>query len=52
MKKVALLVIFFHFGTILSAEEKINLMTEIFPPYQYYDENLKLTGISVEIIEA
>lgn len=52
MKKVALIVGFFLFGTVLNAEEKISLMTEIFPPYQYYDEDLKLSGISIEIIEA
>ena len=52
MKKVALLFGLFLFGTVLSAEEKINLMTEIFPSYQYYDEDLTLSGISIEIIEA
>jgi polar amino acid transport system substrate-binding protein len=52
MKKVMMFLVFLLLGTILNAEEKINLMTEIFPPYQYYGEDLKLTGISVEIIEA
>jgi ABC-type amino acid transport substrate-binding protein len=52
MKKVAMLMVFLLLGPILNAEEKINLMTEIFPPYQYYNEDLKLTGISIEIMEA
>ena len=52
MKKVTLLIAFLLLGTIINAEEKINLMTEIFPPYQYYNEDLKLTGISIEIMEA
>ncbi len=52
MKKVVMLVVLLFLSTMLSAEEKITLMTEIFPPYQYYNEDLKWTGISIEIIEA
>ncbi|MBF0289906.1 MAG: transporter substrate-binding domain-containing protein [SAR324 cluster bacterium] len=52
MKKAAMVVFFILFATLSGAEEQITLMTEIFPPYQYYSEDLKLTGISVEIIEA
>lgn len=52
MKKVALLVVLLLLGISLRAEEEITLMTEIFPPHQFYRKDLKLTGISMEIIEA
>jgi polar amino acid transport system substrate-binding protein len=51
MKKIMLLTIFLLLSNPLLAEEKINLMAEILPPFQYYDENNILTGISIEIIE-
>jgi polar amino acid transport system substrate-binding protein len=51
MKKVMLLFVFLILSNPLLAEEKINLMAEILPPFQYYDENNILTGISIEIVE-
>ncbi|MBT4287530.1 MAG: transporter substrate-binding domain-containing protein [Deltaproteobacteria bacterium] len=50
MKKILLLVCFLLLGATIYAEEKINLMAELLPPYQYYNENKVLTGISIEII--
>ena len=52
MKKVTLLMIFLLLGAVINAEEKINLMAELLPPFQYYNEDKKLTGISIEIIES
>ena len=34
-----------------TAEESIRLMTEEFPPFQYYDSG-RLTGISIDIVQA
>jgi polar amino acid transport system substrate-binding protein len=51
MKKIMLLTIFLLLSNPLLADEKINLMAEILPPFQYYDENSILTGISIEIVE-
>ena len=39
MKKILLLVCFLLLGATIYAEEKINLMAELLPPYQYYNEN-------------
>lgn len=42
-------------ATFAGADESIRLMTEEFPPYQFYEgegENRVLTGISIEIIKA
>ena len=51
MKKVVAIVVFLLLSPMLNAEEKIDLMTEILPPFQYYDEDRNLSGISIEIIE-
>jgi len=42
-------------ATFTHADESIQLMTEEFPPYQFYEgegENRVITGISIEIIKA
>lgn len=52
MKKAILLVIVLFLSNLSIADEKINLMAEILPPFQYYNENKILTGISIEIIES
>lgn len=50
MKKIllTLLLIFAN----LNADENINLMTEIFPPYQFKNDKNELHGITVEIVQA
>lgn len=50
MKKAILLVVYLFLSSLSIAGEKINLMTELLPPFQYYNENKILTGISIEII--
>jgi len=51
MKKVVLLIVFLILSNLLMAEVKINLMAEILSPFQYYNEDKTLTGISIEIID-
>jgi polar amino acid transport system substrate-binding protein len=54
MEKIVLFVTLLCISTFANAEETILLMTEEFPPYQYYEgegENRILTGISIEIIK-
>lgn len=51
MKKLTLVIVFLFMSNSLIAGETINLMTEILPPFQYYDEKEILKGISIEIIE-
>ncbi len=51
MKKAILLVVILFLSNLSFAGEKINLMTEILSPFQYYNDNKVLSGISIEIIE-
>lgn len=51
MKKYILLITFLIISNLAIAGDKIVLMAELLPPFQYYNENEKLTGISIEIIE-
>jgi polar amino acid transport system substrate-binding protein len=52
MNKAILLIVLLLLSNLSIAEEKINLMAEILPPFQYYNEDKILTGISIEIIES
>ena len=51
MKKVILLAVLLILSNLSIAEEKITLMTEILPPFQYYDDDQVLRGISIEILD-
>lgn len=55
MKTIILLIALLCIATSVYADESIQLMTEEFPPYQFYEgegENRVITGISIEIIKA
>ena len=55
MKKVLLPIFIFLFSSQVLADNSINLLTEEFAPYQYYEEegaNRTISGISVEIVQA
>jgi polar amino acid transport system substrate-binding protein len=55
MKIIILFMTLLCIATSVHADESIRLMTEEFPPYQFYEskgENRVITGISVEIIKA
>jgi len=55
MKTIILLMTLLCIATSVHADESIQLMTEEFPPYQFYEgegENRVITGISIEIIKA
>ncbi len=52
MIKVTLLFVCLIMSNLSIAGEKIELMTEILPPFQYYNEKEVLTGISIEIIDS
>lgn len=55
MKTIILLIALLCIATSVHADESIQLMTEEFPPYQFYEgegENRVITGISIEIIKA
>ena len=54
MEKYIFLVTLLCFSTFAWADESIQLLTEEFPPYQFYEgegENRVLTGISIEIVK-
>ena len=55
MKTIILLMALLCIATFAHADDSIRLMTEEFPPYQFYKDeggNRVITGISVEIIKA
>lgn len=55
MKRLIYAALFFFISHTALAENDIQLMTEEFAPYQYYDDTVKgkpLTGISIEIVKA
>lgn len=39
------------FINIVAAEQQYEILTEIFPPYQQYDESSVLTGLSVDLVK-
>ncbi len=54
MKIIILFMTLLCISTFAHADESIQLMTEEFPPYQFYEgegENRVITGISIEIIK-
>ncbi|MBW1750344.1 MAG: transporter substrate-binding domain-containing protein [Deltaproteobacteria bacterium] len=55
MKIIILFMTLLCIATFAHADDSIRLMTEEFPPYQFYEgegENRVITGISIEIIKA
>jgi len=51
MKKFNLIFVLFFFTSILSAQEKITIWVENFPPLSYKDENGNLKGMITEIVQ-
>lgn len=39
------------FANVVAAEQQYEILTEIFPPYQQYDESSQLTGLSVKLVK-
>lgn len=39
------------FANVAAAEQQYEVLTEIFPPYQQYDESSQLTGLSVKLVK-
>lgn len=53
MYKIITILTVILFSPIAHAQNNLRLMTEEFAPYQFYDgEDQKLTGISIEIVQA
>ena len=53
MKKIVLVLSALFFSVPVLANDPVRLMTEEFPPYQFYEGDSKaITGISIEIVQA
>lgn len=51
IKSNILILITLVFNNLVAAAEQYEVLTEIYPPYQMYDESSQLTGLSVDLVK-